>query len=237
MTTKFKKMTAMLLVGVLACTALVGCDEEEDATTTDSAETTKPEEEQWDSSAYTGLTPAGVYAAMDNAVGYEIVFELYDGDETPDHSSKAIVDEDVIYVDENDKNPNEEYDGYADWGNKIAYLYEDGKWKKENFSEEVEMLPVKDIALRIIHWIGVDFEQLFTDSNYTVDQNKYTMHSEFLDQWNETHDGRVHSVVMERNGTKYSFSVRYSLVDSFFSTEFTIEFKPTSVTIPDSVRN
>lgn len=246
MTEKLKKIMAMLIAGVLICATLVGCEEEDaenDAETTESSkeqvvstsdnpENNDANKPEWDSSAYVGMSPAGVYEAMGTADGYEIIIKYYDHS-TLQSTDKIEVDGNLIYICERiDEDGSAAVEYFGDSTNRIAYMRIDGVWMSEEAGEDYEFPAMRDTAINMLPPMGLETDLLFNNSNYTVDQNTYIMISEILDEESEAMDGRVHSAVMKSEGTKYVFSVEHSITESYITVEFTIEFKPVTLTLP-----
>ncbi|MBQ8383054.1 MAG: hypothetical protein IJX47_07625 [Clostridia bacterium] len=231
---KIKKMTAMLLAGVLACTALVGCDEKTGGSYSGNTQ---------QNSQYAGLSPTEIMEALGKAEDYVISSNatMSNNEVGINQSASMTVKKDGNYAimegSRMDGSHLSEYSTtYLDLGLQTGYLMdENGSWKRE-FDEDINWGT-------LLYWMAYDndggavIEYILDDSNYySTDTNKLVMREEGLARVIADGSGVSASGYMTSSGSTYTFVMTAQQQNTVLNFTVTIEFKSTSVTIPDSVR-
>lgn len=236
MTNKLKKIAAMLLAGVLACTALVGCYNYNSSGGSNFGNTQQ-------SSQYVGLSPTEIGAALSNADSFVITSHATMKNDAHGFSQTAslstqvagnlvktsgtiMVEKDII-----------EYNLYADMNQHTVYYKEDGNWTSDTDDSITPDRREEFVGLLAFsHDAENPFKYITDSSNYNqISDTRYEMHGNTLK--GKLMDGSgTSSGYMTSSGSTYTFVMTAQRENTVLNFTVTIEFKSTSVTIPDSVR-
>lgn len=256
MTKKLKKIAAILLAGMLACTALVGCngtaygvvegdndynyDNDYNHNNGNHSSGGSNSGNAQQNSQYTGLSPAGLMEALSKAEDYVITSNAtmqnhnnglsqsatmttkVDGNLSKTYGT-MMVETDIVDV-----------EAYLDYDECIIYSKdENGNWV--SYSDKI----LKGYWIGFCAYMhdGSSIERyIFEASNYDkTSDTRYEMHGNTLK--GKLMDGSgTASGYMTSSGSTYTFVMTAQQKNTVLNFTVTIEFKSTSVTIPDSVR-
>ncbi|MBQ8288623.1 MAG: hypothetical protein IJX76_07625 [Clostridia bacterium] len=258
MTNKLKKLTAMLLAGLLACTALVGCEVSSSRTNYDHYD---DDEDYYDNdynynsssgsnsgnaqqnSQYTGLSPTEIMEALGKAEDYVITSNatMSNNEAGVNQSAAMTVKKDGNYAIMEGSRMDGSYlsdysTTYIDLDSHTGYFKgENGNWTSE-FDNDINWGT-------LLYYMAYDndggaiIEYILDDSNYySTDTNKHIMREDGLARIIADGNGVSASGSMTKSGATYLFVMTAQKNNTVLNFTITIEFKSTSVIIPNSVR-
>lgn len=259
-----KKWTAMLLAGVLACTAMTGCevsssrsnydhyDDDEDYYDNDynydndydynsSGGSNSGNTQQ--SSQYVGLSPTEILEALSEAEDYVIISSATMSNNKVGANQSASMtwkkDGNIVIREGSqivEGNLLDYSTAYIDLDSHTGYEKdENGNWTSV-FDSDIDW-SLLFFAVAYDNDGGAVMAYILDDSNYySTDTNQLVMREEGLAREIADGSGVSASGSLEKSGSTYTFVMTAQRENTVLNFTVTIEFKSTSVTIPDSVR-